>query len=404
MRVTVKGNLRDLLAFRKLVPSRRKRFAKAPLGAPVTPPVNQLAQRLHPARQQLVIAEVREETKTTRTYKLVPDPDSGTQEVAYFRAGQYLSLKVQPNGVQITRPYSVASAPFEALGSDGFYEITVKKKEPGFLTPYAWDHWRAGMPVVSSGPCGQFYYEPMRDARQIVGLAGGSGITPFCSMAREIVYGDMDAELLLLYGSSDEDDIVYYELFQELEEKSGGKVRVVHVLSCDEVTLEGCEQGFITADTIRKHADVENSSFFVCGPQAMYEFVADELAALALPPRRIRREVYGEVADVTQTPGFPSAVAGETFRVRVHIGGLTTEIPASAVETVLVALERADLAPPSECRSGECGYCRAQLISGEVYVRPDSDGRRAADKQFGIIHPCSSYPLTDLEVAVTRGA
>jgi ferredoxin-NADP reductase len=404
MRVTVKGHIRDLLAFRRLVPSRRKRFARAPVGSPELPPVNQLARQLHPARQHLVIAEIRDETKTTRTYRLVPDPDSDTKEVAYFRAGQYLSLKVQLNGVQTTRPYSISSAPFEALGADGFYEITVKKNEDGFLTPYMWDHWEAGTRIVSSGPCGQFYYEPMRDARKIAGLAGGSGITPFCSMAKEIVYGDLDAELLLLYGSSDEDDIVYYELFKELEEKAAGRVRVVHVLSCEEVSLEGCEQGFITADTIRKYADLDSSSFFVCGPQAMYEFVARELSTFDLPARRIRWEVYGEVKDITQMPGFPSEVAGKTFRLRVHIGGLTTEIPARAVETVLVAMERAGLAPPSECRSGECGFCRARLVSGDVYINPDSDGRRAADKQFGTIHPCSSYPITDLEVSATRGS
>jgi ferredoxin-NADP reductase len=365
--------------------------------------VNRLAQQLHPHCQQLVVAEVREENKTARTYKLVPDPDSDTKEVAYFRAGQYLSLKVEVNGARITRPCSISSAPFEALGAGGFYEITLKRKEGGFLTPYVWDHWAAGTRIVSSGPCGQFYYEPLRDARQIVGLTGGSGITPFCSMAKEIVYGDLDAELLLLYGSSEADDILYYELFTELEEKAGGKIKVVHVLSCEEVSLEDCEHGFITADTIRKYADVDNSSFFICGPQAMYEFVARELSTLALPARRIRREVYGQVGDITQAPGYPSSVASETFRLQVHIGGLTTEIPARAVETVLVAMERAGLAPPSECRSGECGFCRARLISGEVYVNPQTDGRRAADKQFGYIHPCSSYPITDLEVAATRG-
>jgi hypothetical protein len=43
-------------------------------------------------------------------------------------------------------------------------------------------------------------------------------------------------------------------------------------------------------------------------------------------------------------------------------------------------------------------------VSGDVFVNPDSDGRRAADLQFGYIHPCSSYPLSDLEVSATRGA
>jgi ferredoxin-NADP reductase len=179
MKVTVKGNIRDLLAFRRLVPGRRKRFAKAAAKSQELPAMNRLAQQLHPNRQQLVIAEVREETKTSKTYKLVADPGSDTRGVAYFRAGQYLSLKVEVDRTPITRPYSISSAPFEALGADGFYEITLKRKEDGFLTRYVWDQWEAGTRIVSSGPCGQFYYEPLRDARQIAGLAGGSGITPW---------------------------------------------------------------------------------------------------------------------------------------------------------------------------------------------------------------------------------
>jgi len=404
MKVNVRGHIRDLLAFKGLVPRRKKRIAQAPAEPLGLDPMHRLARRLHPESQHLAIAEIRDETKTARTFRLVADPDAGTRELAYFRAGQYLSLKVDVNGSRITRPYSISSAPFEALGPDGFYEITIKRDENGFLTPHVWDHWRVGTTVQSSEPCGFFYHEPLRDVAKIVGLAGGSGITPFRSMAREIAYGELDAELLLLYGSSDEDDIVFYGELGELERKAPDKIRVVHVLSCVEVSLEGCEQGFITAATIEKYADVEDSSFFVCGPQAMYEFVAGELATLNLPKKRVRWEVFGEVKDVTQSPGFPREVAGETFRLKVTIGSVTTEIPARATETVLVAMERANLAPPSQCRSGECGFCRSRLVSGEVYVRPESDGRRSADKQFGTIHPCSSYPITDLEVSVPRGA
>lgn len=402
MKVNVKGHIRDLLAFRRLVPTRQKRIAKAAAKVMGLDPMNKLARQLHPDRQQLVIAEVRDETFTTKTYKLVPDPDSDTSELAYFRAGQYLSLKVEVDGVRITRPYSLSSAPYETLGADGFYEITVKKEPDGFLTNHMWAHWTPGTRIESSGPCGQFYHEPLRDAPKIAGLAGGSGITPFCSMAKEIVYGDLEAELLLLYGSSDENDIVFYELFKDLEEKAPDEIKVVHVLSCEEVSLAGCEQGFITAETIAKHVDVEGSSFFVCGPQAMYAFVKKELAALALSPRRIRWEVSGGEKDVTLAPGFPREVAGEIFQLKVRLGGITTTIPARATETVLVAMERANLAPPSECRSGECGFCRSLLLSGETYILPEGDGRRAFDRQSGYIHPCASYPVTDLEVVVMR--
>jgi len=404
MKISVKGSLRDLFGFVRLKSSRQKRFAKASPQSTNLGPVNALASQLHPKRQNLVITEIRDETRTTKTFRLEPDQDAGTRELAYFRAGQYLSLKVEVEQVGITRPYSISSSPRESLGEKGFYEITIRKVDDGFFTSYVWDNWKVGTRIVSSDPCGEFYHEPVRDGRKLVGLAGGSGITPFYSMAKEIASGDMDAELLLLYGSSDKDDIVFYKLLGELEAKSDGKLKVVHVLSCDEAPLPDCEQGFITADLIKKYADVEKSSFFICGPQAMYEFAAQELANFDLPPKRIRREVYGQVRDVTKAPGFPHVATGENIDLTVHIGGLTTVIPAQATETVLVAMERAGLAPPSECRSGACGVCHARLVSGDVYVYPDGDSRRAADRQFGFIHPCSSYPISDLEVIVSRSS
>jgi glycine betaine catabolism B len=402
MKISVKGSLRDLFGFIRLKSSRQKRFAKASPQSINLGRVNALASQLHPKLQNLVITEIRDETKTTKTFRMEPDQDAGTQKLAYFRAGQYLSLKVEVDQVEITRPYSIASAPHEALGENGFYELTIRKVDDGFFTPHVWENWSVGTKVTASGPCGQFYHEPIRDGSKIVGLAGGSGVTPFYSMAKEIVSGDMDAELLLLYGSSDKDDIVFYELLGELEAKSEGKIKVVHVLSCDEAPLPDCEQGFITSDLIKKYADVDNSTFFFCGPEAMYAFVMQELAAFDLPPKRIRREVYGEVSDVTQARGFPQAMANQSFELTVHIGGLTAVIPCQATETVLVAMERAGLAPPSECRSGTCGVCHSLLVAGDVYVHPHGDGRRAADRQFGFIHPCSSYPISDLELSVSR--
>jgi len=400
MKVSVRGHIFDLLAFRGLVGQREKRIGQsAALPVPVHP-VNQLAQTIHPDKLHLLVSGVRDETQTSKTFRLVPDSAAGTAGLPFFRAGQYLSLKIAVDGVRVTRPYSIASAPYEALGKDGFYEVTMRQVADGFVTRHVWDNWQVGTRVESSAPAGWFYYEPLRDAPKIVGLAGGSGITPFRSMAREIAHGDLDAELLLLYGSSDEHDILFYDEFKALQDKTSGKVRAVHVLSCDVVTLLGCEQGFITADLIRKYADVENASFFLCGPQAMYRFVEAELSKLDLPSRRIRREVFGEVKGIDSYAGFPADLAERAFRLKVHTDHTVTEIPALGRETVLVAMERANLAPQSQCRSGECGFCRSLLLSGDVFVVPDSDGRRAADKKLGYIHPCSSYPLADLEIKV----
>jgi len=398
MKVSVRGSILDLLAFRGLPGKRKKRFAKASSRPLPVHPVNELAQRLHPPKLQLVVSEIRDETPTTRTFKLAPAADSEIAALPCFRAGQYLSLKAAVDGARITRPYSISSAPFEALGKNGFYEITMRRVEGGFFSDHVWRHWTVGTPVQSSSPVGLFYHEPLRDTGKIVGLAGGSGITPFRSMAREIVFGDLDAELLLLYGSSDEEDIAFYDELEELEGKSSGRIRIVHVLSSEGASLEGCEQGFITAELIERYADVPGSSFFVCGPEMMYRFLEGELSKLDLPRRRVRREVWGELTDVASQPGFPSEAVGRTFQIKVKMNGISTEIPARATESVLVAMERANLASPSLCRSGECGFCRSLLLGGEVFVAPSGDNRRAADQKLGYIHPCSSYPLSDLDL------
>ena len=84
MKVSVKGHIRDLLAFRGLLPSRRRRIARASAQPVEADPINELARQLHPERLHLAIAEVRDETKTTRTFRLVPDPDSDTGGLPVF--------------------------------------------------------------------------------------------------------------------------------------------------------------------------------------------------------------------------------------------------------------------------------------------------------------------------------
>ena len=400
LNVTVKSNTKDLFAFTKLLPSRKKRIERSSSEPIREDAIMELSQKLHPERQFLIIDEIKEETKSTKTFKLVPDPDSETKELAYFRPGQYISLKVDLKGVRITRPYSIASPPKDAL--KGFYELTIRKEENGFLTKLIWDTWSIGTKVESSGPEGFFSFERLRDLNQIVGIAGGSGITPFRSMAKAIIDGTIDAKLTLLYGSSEEDDIIYYEEFKQMEKNNPSKIKIVHVLSCPVISLEGCERGFITKEIIEKYCDANSSTFFICGPQIMYNFVQEELKKFNLPAKRIRREAFGKVKDILTHPDFPKEVAEKVFKVKVHIGEQTKEIPAMATESVLVALERANLNPPSKCRSGECGFCRSLLIDGDVYINPVSDWRKGADKKYNYFHPCASYPISDLEINIPR--
>jgi len=403
MRVRVRGGLRDLWAFFRLVPERRGRIRRAP-AAVSTDPVRELAQSLHPECLELVVDSVKQETASARTYRLRPAPrasqPASRRALPCFRAGQYLSVQFRLAGSPVSRPYSICSSPDEAA-EHGYYELTIRRQEDGFVAPYVWEHWRPGTAVRSSGPMGELRYEPLRDSADLVLLAGGCGITPFRSLLRDLQQHHPEVCCMLLYGVRRPDEILYRDELERLAAAAPQRFRVHYVCSEPDAGWQG-PAGLLGAACIRELAgsDLSGKTFFVSGPAEMHEYLDRELQRLNLPPGRVRREVRGEVADVTRRADYPRELADRTFVIRLQRDGESLEVPARAAESVLTALERAGLCPPAACRSGECGWCRSRLIRGQVYVIAETDRRRQADRNLGYVHPCSSYPLSDLELDV----
>ena len=359
---------------------------------------NKLAAKLHPGVQFGKIKEVRE-YDGAKTFVIAPDAEKGCKELAYFRAGQYVSFALDFDGATVCKPYSLSSGPKDALGeTDNSYSVTVKRTPNGYASDYILDNWTVGTKLMFSGPLGNFYYQGLRDAKSVIALAGGSGITPFISMAQAVADGIEDFDLTILYGSRSHDNILLKDRLDEYAARSNGKVKVVHVLSDDDA--EGYEHGFINAELIKKYAPEGDYSIFVCGPKAMYRFVGGEIEKLGLPKRRVRFELSGEYGDPTGDAAYPAEAAGKTYNVKVWIRGESRTVTCKAEESLLHAMETAGIRVPSDCRSGQCGWCHSRLISGETYIPESNDGRRAADKKFGWIHPCATYPLSDVELEV----
>ena len=381
--------------FTKMTPTRQAKIDATPakpLPALDSYVPNKIAKALHPGTQYVKVAEVIEQSVDTKTFWLEADPARGTEQLAWFSAGQYLSVTLEIGSMKLTRPYSLSSSPREALA--GRYGLTIKRVKDGLASNYILDNWAVGTEVTVSEPLGVFTYEPLRDAKTIVGIAGGSGITPFRSLAKAIADGDEDAEMILLYGSRTLADAVFQEEFKALE---GPKFKLVNVLSHEE--QEGCEKGFITEELIRKYAPEGAYSIFLCGPQAMYDFVDKEIAKLGLRRKFIRHELFGEYFGPTKEADYPKDVAPE-FKITVRIAGTEQTVTAPADTSILRSLEANGIAAPAHCRSGECGWCHSKLVSGEVYCPKSVDGRREADYLYGYIHPCCTFPLSDLIIEV----
>lgn len=359
---------------------------------------NILAKRLHPAVQHCIIADVQNHGDA-KSFTLVPDPEKGTTELAYFRASQYVSVSLNINGTVLSKPYTIRSNPKDALGTENTsYVLTIKMTYPAFASAYILTNWKKGDKVDISGPLGDFYYQELKDAKNVIALAGGSGITPFYSMAAAVADGIEDFNLTILYGSRKADGILLKEEIEQVAARSSGKVKVVHVLSEEE--RDGYEHGFINAQLIQKYAPAEDYTVLMCGPKAMYNFCTAECEKLGLPKRRYRAEMSGDYMNAVNNPDYPKDQIGKEYHLTVDIRGEKQVIPCKSGESLLWAMEAAGIKAPSHCRSGECGWCHSKLVSGNVYVPADADGRRIADKKFGWIHPCVSYPLSDIELCV----
>lgn len=388
---TVKGELFDFINFAKMIPD-RKAHLDAGSAAPVpgTYAVNELAKLNHPGKMNLKVREIIEHSRDVKSFIL---ESADGKKLAPFRAGQYLTLQLKIENSIVTRPYSIASTPNNAR--DGFYNLTVKRVPDGFVSGWLLDNVKAGDCITAFSPEGTFVYEPIRDAETVVGIAGGSGITPFLSLAGTIADGTCSADLVLLYGARNSKELVFKKELDRLAENP--KIKVVYVLS--DSKERGYEKGFIDAEIIKKYAP-ETFSIFLCGPKAMYRFAEKEIEKLGIRKKYVRYELFSSASKPGEIPGFPEDKAGLTFSLTVQRFGKETAIPCVSNESILVALERAGIEAPARCRSGECGFCRSKLVSGEVFIPSNTDGRRLADIKFGYIHPCSTYPMSDLTIKI----
>jgi glycine betaine catabolism B len=346
--------------------------------------VRRTVEAIHPRRMSLRVDEVIRETASARTLRMArldgPLPP--------FRAGQYVNLFLELEGVHTSRPYSISSAPGAAR-----LDLTVRTKPDGFVSPHLATRVEEGDEFETTGPAGTFHHEPLIDGEELVFIAGGSGITPFASMIRQAAADGWPRHITLLYGSRHPQDVIFGDELRRLA-RGNPRFRLALVMSEPPRSFRGRRGLLDTARIRREVGDVAGKTFFLCGPNAMVDLCRGALEELSVPEFKVRQELYGPPEDVTRVPGWPGDVtAGQRFTVRV--GQQVFE--AAAGEPLLVSLERAGVVVPAVCRSGECSACRMKRVRGEVFVPPNT-GVRESDMALGYIHPCVTYPLSDLEL------
>lgn len=355
---------------------------------PIQPedPASACLKGLHPKEVHLVVTAIHDTEKNAKVFRL-----SGKDGyLPPFEAGQYLNIFTEIDGVRTSRPYSISSSPRQRA----YYEITVARTQNGFVSDYFLDQVKVGDEFTASRPAGVFRHQPVFHSKKMLMLGGGSGITPFMSMIREVLDAGLDRDMVLLYGCRNADVALFHDQLTGLAENFAN-FRYYLVVSDQDAKWDGA-RGFITSDLIQKLCpDYAERTAYICGPEIMNEFCVKQLQALGLAQKNIRREMFGAAKDITKEAGWPSELSG-TEEFTVTVNG-KQKITAKSGESLLTALERAGVRVNVCCRSGECSLCRVQLVSGKVFL---SKGMmlRKADEKYGYIHSCKSYPISDISI------
>ncbi|MGD1822827.1 MAG: flavin reductase family protein [Pleomorphochaeta sp.] len=348
--------------------------------------VEAIVGKYHKNSLSLVVNKIIEHGKLARTIRLT----SKDGVLPIFEAGQYLNIFTEIEGVRTSRPYSISSSPLQRA----YYEITIARTKTGFVSDFLLDNVKVGDEFVANGPAGSFHHNPIFHSKKSVMIAGGSGITPFMSMSREIFDSRLDREVHLIYGCRNSESVLFKDELEALA-KNYKNFTFSLVLSEPEEGFKG-KTGFIDEACITSLVnDIKGSTFYICGPQIMNDFVVKALLSLDVRKAMIRREMFGSRQDIQNEPGWPSELSGkETFTITVDGD---KKIPALSGESILTSLERAGVKMNVCCRSGECSLCRVQLTEGKVFL---AKGMllRYADEKFGYIHSCKAYPITDVSI------
>jgi len=198
----------------------------------------------------------------------------------HFRAGQFVYISFGNDALSREwHPFSISSPD---IGSDftldirslGAYTETLTE-----LLPYM-----VGTTVLVEGAYGGFSFRNFGNVNQ-VWIAGGIGITPFLSMAREL--GDGPYNIDLYYSVKTRSELIDVDALAAQQSNRPGQVFRVFPFIADQYKT------FLSADIVEANTGHLNQrDFLLCGPPPMMASLTGQLVKMGVHKNHIHSEEF----------------------------------------------------------------------------------------------------------------
>jgi ring-1,2-phenylacetyl-CoA epoxidase subunit PaaE len=349
-----------------------------------------MAEHFHALR----VAEVVPETNEANSIRFAIPPE--LRERFAFRAGQHLTLRATIDGEEVRRNYSLCTAP-----DDEDWMVTVKRIGGGLFSNWIGDQLKAGDTLDVMPPHGSFTtdFHPAK-SRHIVGIAGGSGITPVMSLIKTTLKFEPNSRLTLLYGNRDSSSVIFLEALAGLKDKYLGQLEIYHFLDQEEQDIE-LFNGMLNRERLEEAipalvpdaADVD--AWFICGPGPMMDAAEGVLLDRNIPKERIHIERFtaDRPAGAMVKEMAQLQTQAEGVSVSVTLDGRTRRVPFTA-GNILDSARASGLPAPFACKAGVCATCRAKVTRGKVEMAVHY-GLTDEEVAEGYVLTCQSVPLGD---------
>ena len=203
-----------------------------------------------------------------------------------FRAGQAVFAGLADGAVR--RPYSIACSPAQA-GRTNAIELLVQIDDHVAPDPHL-ERARPGTPLRIEGPFGSFGVPSPPTERQLLLIAGGTGIAPLRSIMWDTLETDPTVQITLIYSARAPEEFAYHEELRTLAAQR--RIALTLTVTRDGAASWAGTRGRIDATLITSSLKSSETRCVVCGPGALVADAITLLRGAGVAAERIATETY----------------------------------------------------------------------------------------------------------------